>query len=100
MRSWRGARTLGTLSLHTVLRPNARRRLCFRLQRLPTWLLARPMGSLPQHAVPRKASRRVVVLRAIVAALGSPFYCWGNDGAPCTLRMLAGIMHGRLANVA
>jgi len=62
MRPRRVARTLGPLSLHTILRPNARRRLCFRLQRLPAWLLAWPMGSLPQHAVPRKASGRIVVL--------------------------------------
>jgi hypothetical protein len=66
MRSWRVARALGPLSLHTILGPNARRRLCFRLQRLPAWLLAWPVGQLPQHPVPWTAPRRGVVLaRAI-----------------------------------
>jgi hypothetical protein len=55
MRFWRVARTLGALSRHTVLRPNARRRLCM------------AHGVTPQHAVPRKAPRRVVVLgRAVM----------------------------------
>jgi hypothetical protein len=61
MRPRRVARTLRALSLHAVLRQNARRRLCLPLQRLPTRLLAWPVGSLPQHAVPREASGRVVV---------------------------------------